>query len=102
MYQSSGFASCWVRDTSAPNCNLQFETLRPFLEPDHVACIVTLGQPPRPRKWARFREVAMFQMIDQTSTGPDDRKVLLYKVGMFIVAISAVGGVIFLCMRSLS
>ena len=44
----------------------------------------------------------MFQMIDQSTTGTDDRKMLLYKVGMFIVAISAVGGVIFLCMRSLS
>ncbi len=63
---------------------------------------ITLGQPPRPRKWARLREDAMFQMIDQSSAGADDRKMLLYKVGMFIVAISAVGGVIFLCMRSLS
>ena len=44
----------------------------------------------------------MFQMINQVSTEPEDRKMLLYKVGMFIVAIGAVGGVIFLCMRSLS
>lgn len=44
----------------------------------------------------------MFQMIDQSSAEPADRKVLLYKIGMFIVAIAAVGGVIFLCMRSLS
>jgi hypothetical protein len=44
----------------------------------------------------------MFQMIDQSNPEPADRKMLLYKVGMFIVAISAVGGVIFLCMRSLS
>jgi hypothetical protein len=44
----------------------------------------------------------MFQMIDQSSAEPGDRKILLYKIGMFIVAIAAVGGVIFLCMRSLS
>ncbi len=44
----------------------------------------------------------MFQMIDQPSVEPADRKMLLYKIGMFIVALGAVGGVIFLCMRSLS
>ena len=44
----------------------------------------------------------MFQMIDQNPAEPGDRKILLYKIGMFIVAIAAVGGVIFLCMRSLS
>jgi hypothetical protein len=44
----------------------------------------------------------MFQLIDQSAAGPGDRKMLLYKVGMFIVALAAVGGVIFLCMRSLS
>jgi hypothetical protein len=41
-------------------------------------------------------------MIEQSSAEPGDRKILLYKIGMFIVAIAAVGGVIFLCMRSLS
>jgi len=44
----------------------------------------------------------MFQMINQSAAEPGDRKMLLYKVGMFIVALAAVGGVIFLCMRSLS
>jgi len=44
----------------------------------------------------------MFQMIDQSASESGDRKMLLYKIGMFIVAIGAVGGVIFLCMRSLS
>ena len=44
----------------------------------------------------------MFQMIDQSSTEPTDRKLLLYKIGMFIVALAAVGGVVFLCVRSLS
>ena len=44
----------------------------------------------------------MFEMIDQNAAVPGDRKLLLYKIGMFIVAISAVGGVIFLCMRALS
>jgi hypothetical protein len=44
----------------------------------------------------------MFQMIDQSPPETGDRKMLLYKVGMFIVALGAVSGVIFLCMRSLS
>lgn len=44
----------------------------------------------------------MFQMIEQTHAEPADRKMLLYKVGMFVVALGAVGGVIFLCLRSLS
>jgi hypothetical protein len=44
----------------------------------------------------------MFQMIDQSPAESGDRKMLLYKIGMFIVALGAVGGVIFLCMRSLS
>ena len=61
-----------------------------------------IGLPPRPRKWARNKEVTMFQMIDQSSAEPEDRKMLLYKIGMFIVALAAVGGVIFLCLRSLS
>lgn len=47
-------------------------------------------------------EDAMFQMIEQTHAEPADRKMLLYKVGMFVVALGAVGGVIFLCLRSLS
>ena len=44
----------------------------------------------------------MFQMIDQTTAEPGDRKMLLYKIGMFVVALAAVGGVLFLCVRSLS
>lgn len=44
----------------------------------------------------------MFQMIDQSPAQTDDRKLLLYKVGMFIVALAALGGVVFLCVRSLS
>jgi len=44
----------------------------------------------------------MFQMIDQSPATPEDRKMLLYKVGMFVVALAAVGGIIFLCVRSLS
>ena len=44
----------------------------------------------------------MFQMIDQTPAEPGDRKILLYKIGMFFVALAAVGGVVFLCVRSLS
>jgi hypothetical protein len=44
----------------------------------------------------------MFQMIDQSSAEPPDRKLLLYKIGMFVVALAAVSGVVFLCLRSLS
>ncbi|MFZ0961766.1 MAG: hypothetical protein WAO35_12735 [Terriglobia bacterium] len=44
----------------------------------------------------------MFQMINQSTVEPEDRKMLLYKIGMFIVALAAVGGVVFLCVRSLS
>ena len=44
----------------------------------------------------------MFQMIDQTAAESGDRKMLYYKIGMFIVALAAVGGVVFLCVRSLS
>jgi hypothetical protein len=44
----------------------------------------------------------MFQMINQSSVEPEDRKMLLYKIGMFIVALAAVGGVVFLFVRSLS
>ena len=49
-----------------------------------------------------MKEVAMFQMINESTAEPQDRKMLLYKIGMFIVALAAVGGVIFLCVRSLS
>jgi len=44
----------------------------------------------------------MFQMINEGSAEPQDRKMLLYKIGMFIVALAAVGGIVFLCVRSLS
>jgi len=44
----------------------------------------------------------MFQMVNEASAEPRDRKALLYKIGIFIVAMGAVGGVIFLCVRSLS
>ena len=44
----------------------------------------------------------MFQMIDQSAAEPQDRKMLMYKIGIFIAALGAVGGVIFLCIRSLS
>jgi hypothetical protein len=49
-----------------------------------------------------MKEVTMFQMINESSAEPQDRKMFLYKIGMFIVALAAVGGVIFLCVRSLS
>lgn len=44
----------------------------------------------------------MFEVIGQTPAEPGDRKMLLYKVGMFFAALAALGGVVFLCVRSLS
>ena len=41
-------------------------------------------------------------MVNEVSSEPRDRKALLYKIGVFIVAMGAVCGVIFLCVRSLS
>jgi hypothetical protein len=49
-----------------------------------------------------MKEVAMFQMIDQSAAEPADRKARLYKIGMFIVALAAVSGIVFLCVQSLS
>jgi hypothetical protein len=37
----------------------------------------------------------MFQMIDEEKAGPQDRKMLLYKIGAFIVALAALGGVVY-------
>ena len=37
----------------------------------------------------------MFQMIDEAKSEPKDRKMLLMKVGAFIVALGALGGVIY-------
>jgi hypothetical protein len=48
------------------------------------------------------KEVAVFQMIDQSTAEPQDRKLFWYKIGIFFVALAAFGGVIFLCIRSLS
>lgn len=44
----------------------------------------------------------MFQMINESAAQPEDRKMLYYKIGMFVVALAAVGGIVFLCVRSLS
>ncbi len=37
----------------------------------------------------------MFQMIDEEKAGPQDRKMLLVKIGAFIVALAALGGVVY-------
>jgi len=34
-------------------------------------------------------------MINETSAEPQDRKTLLMKIGMFIVALAALGGVVY-------
>jgi hypothetical protein len=51
---------------------------------------------------AHRKEVVMFDVIDRSALEPSDRKLLLYKIGMIVVAIAAVGGVVFLCLRSMS
>jgi len=37
----------------------------------------------------------MFQMIDEERAEPQDRKMLLLKIGAFIVALAALGGVVY-------
>jgi hypothetical protein len=43
----------------------------------------------------------MFEMINEHHAEPADRKVFAYKVGMFIVALAALGGILFFCVQSL-
>jgi hypothetical protein len=43
----------------------------------------------------RERGVAVFQMINEPSAEPEDRKTLLIKIGMFIVALAALGGAVY-------
>ncbi len=68
--------------------------------------VLRLGPIPRsptslPKVVGTIEEVAMFEMINEHTAGPADRKVFLYKVGMFIVALAAVGGILFFCVQSL-
>jgi hypothetical protein len=37
----------------------------------------------------------MFQMINEEGSDPQDRKTLMVKVGAFVVALAALGGVIY-------
>jgi hypothetical protein len=37
----------------------------------------------------------MFQMVDEEKPSPDDRKMLLFKIAAFIVAVGAFAGVIY-------
>ena len=37
----------------------------------------------------------MFQMINQAAMEPQDRKMLLIKVGMFVAALAVLGGVVY-------
>ena len=50
-----------------------------------------LRDPGRPGE----EEGVMFQMIDEGKPSPEDRKLFWYKVGAFIVALAAFGGVIY-------
>jgi hypothetical protein len=43
----------------------------------------------------------MFEMVGQASSA-EDRKARLYKIGMTLVALAAVSGILFLCVRALS
>jgi len=44
----------------------------------------------------------MFEIINQTSADPEDRKMLYYKIGMFLVALAAAGGVVVFFVHALS
>jgi hypothetical protein len=37
----------------------------------------------------------MFQMVNEEKASPDDRKMMFYKIGAFLVALGALGGVIY-------
>jgi hypothetical protein len=37
----------------------------------------------------------MFQMIDEANAGASDKKMLLVKIGAFIIALAAFGGVVY-------
>ena len=43
----------------------------------------------------RIEEVDMFEMINKERAEPQDRKLLLVKIGAFIVALAVLGGVIY-------
>ena len=38
----------------------------------------------------------MFEMVNEVRAEPQDRKMLLMKIGAFVVALAALGGVIYL------
>lgn len=42
----------------------------------------------------------MFQMIDEDKPSPDDRKVFMYKVGIFFVAMGGVGVFVYFLVTS--
>jgi len=44
----------------------------------------------------RSKEVDMFEAINEQRAEPQDRKLLLMKIGAFVVALAVVGGVIYL------
>ena len=43
-----------------------------------------------------IEEADMFEMISKERAEPQDRKLLLAKIGAFIVALAALGGVVYL------
>ena len=44
----------------------------------------------------RIKEVAMFEMVNAERAEPQDRKLLLMKIGAFVVALAVLGGVVYL------
>ena len=45
---------------------------------------------------SRSKEVGMFEMVNEQRAEPQDRKLLLKKIGLFAVALVVLGGVIYL------
>ena len=43
----------------------------------------------------RSKEAGMFEMVNKERAGPQDRKLLLMKIGAFVVALAVLGGVVY-------
>ena len=48
-----------------------------------------------PSELRRVGEVGMFELVNEEKSEPKDRKMLLLKIGAFIVALGALGGVVY-------
>jgi len=62
---------------------------------DPRSCSTPFGSP-QPDGWAEARgEVDMFEMVNEDKAEPKDRKLLLMKIGAFVVALAALGGIVY-------